>query len=51
MVSDAETTAELAALPTLSVPFVALKPLKQPITPIKKPKKIVLIVAGTISKN
>jgi hypothetical protein len=27
MVSDAVTTAELAALPTLSVPFSALNPL------------------------
>lgn len=32
------TTEELAALPTPSVPLLALKPLKQLIIPIVKPK-------------
>jgi hypothetical protein len=50
MANEAVTTAEFAALPTLSVPFVALKPLKHPIIPIKKPKKNVLIVAGIKSE-
>ena len=45
------TTAELAAIPTPAVPFLQVKPLKQPTSPMAKPKKNDFIVAGIISPN
>lgn len=48
---EVKTTAELDAFPTPAVPFLLLYPLKQPTSPMAKPKKKVLIVAGKISLN
>lgn len=48
---EEKTTAEFAATPTPTVPFLQLYPLKQPTSPMAKPKKNVLMVAGMISPN
>jgi hypothetical protein len=47
ILSEALTTAEFAAKPTLSVPLLALYPFIAAYDANKKSKKKVLIVAGT----